>query len=170
MKKKWILPGVAAAAALVALLLTVLLPGAGPGTVPAAEIGAGAYAEQDGEGNIVIRRNALSSDSVSFIRISGDSNIELLARIGEDGGIKVALGTCQSCNGSPLAYYTQEGNVLKCNNCGLTFPLAVLDAPGGSCHPLMFSSSFVQESEEEIRLNLEALLQCESLFEKVAAH
>ena len=33
-----------------------------------------------------------------------------------------------------------------------------------------FSSSFVQESEEETRLNLEALLQCESLFEKVAAH
>ena len=106
MKKKWILPGVAAAAALVALLLTVLLPGAGPGPVPAAEIGAGAYAEQDGEGNIVIRRNALSSDSVSFIRISGDSNIELLARIGEEGGIKVALGTCQSCNGSPRAYNT----------------------------------------------------------------
>ena len=168
MKKKWILPGVAAAATVIALLLTVGLPAVEPGTEPNAA--AGAYAERDGEGNIVIRRSALSADQVSFIRIAEDSNIELLARLGDDGGISVALGTCQSCNGSPLAYYTQEGDVLKCNNCGLTFPLAVLDAPGGGCHPLMFSSSFVQESEEEIRLNLEALLQCESLFEKVAAH
>lgn len=168
MKRKWILPGVAAAAALVALLLTAFLPAAKPGAEPAAE--AGAYAERDGEGNIVIRKSALSSDQVSFIRVAEDSNIELLARLGDDGGISVALGTCQSCNGSPRAYYTQEGDVLRCNNCGLTFPLAVLDAPGGGCHPLMFSSSFVQESEEEIRLNLEALLQCESLFEKVAAH
>lgn len=161
--KKWILPGMAALAAVVAIAVTVALP-AGEKTTGSA------YAEQDGDGNIVIRRSALSSDQVSFIRIAEDSNIELLARIGEDGGIKVALGTCQACNGSPRAYYTQEGDVLKCNNCGLTFPLAVLDEPGGGCHPLMFSSSFVQASDGEVRLNLEALLQCEPLFEKVAAH
>ena len=161
--KKWILPGIAALAAVVAIAVTVALP-VGDKTTGSA------YAEQDGDGNIVIRRSALSSDQVSFIRIAEDSNIELLARIGEDGGIKVALGTCQACNGSPRAYYTQEGDVLKCNNCGLTFPLAVLDEPGGGCHPLMFSSSFVQASDGEVRLNLEALLQCEPLFEKVAAH
>lgn len=161
--KKWILPGIAALAAVIAIAVTVALP-AGDRTTGSA------YAEQDGDGNVVIRKSALSSDQVSFIRIAEDSNIELLARLGDDGGISVALGTCQSCNGSPRAYYTQEGDVQKCNNCGLTFPLAVLDAPGGGCHPLMFSSAFVQESEGEIRLNLEALLQCEPLFEKVAAH
>ena len=161
--KKWILPGIAALAAVIAIAVTVALP-AGDRTTGSA------YAEQDGDGNVVIRKSALSADQVSFIRIAEDSNIELLARLGDDGGISVALGTCQSCNGSPRAYYTQEGDVLKCNNCGLTFPLAVLDAPGGGCHPLMFSSAFVQESEGEIRLNLEALLQCEPLLEKVAAH
>lgn len=161
--KKWILPGIAALAAVIAIAVTVALP-AGDRTTDSA------YAEQDGDGNVVIRKSALSADQVSFIRIAEDSNIELLARLGDDGGISVALGTCQSCNGSPRAYYTQEGDVLKCNNCGLTFPLAVLDAPGGGCHPLMFSSAFVQESEGEIRLNLEALLQCEPLLEKVAAH
>lgn len=161
--KKWILPGIAALAAVIAIAVTVALP-AGDRTTGSA------YAEQDGDGNVVIRKSALSADQVSFIRIAEDSNIELLARLGDDGGISVALGTCQSCNGSPRAYYTQEGDVLKCNNCGLTFPLAVLDAPGGGSHPLMFSSAFVQESEGEIRLNLEALLQCEPLFEKVAAH
>lgn len=161
--KKWILPGIAALAAVIAIAVTVALP-AGDRTTGSA------YAEQDGDGNVVIRKSALSADQVSFIRIAEDSNIELLARLGDDGGISVALGTCQSCSGSPRAHYTQEGDVLKCNNCGLTFPLAVLDAPGGGCHPLMFSSAFVQESEGKIRLNLEALLQCEPLFEKVAAH
>ena len=94
MKKKWILPGVAAAATVIALLLTVWLLAVEPGTEP--DAAAGAYAEQDGEGNIIIRRSALSADQVSFIRIAEDSNIEVLARLGDDGGISVALGTCQS--------------------------------------------------------------------------
>ena len=96
MKKKWILPGVAAAATVVALLLTVGLPAVEP------DAAAGAYAEQDGEGNIIIRRSALSADQVSFIRIAEDSNIELLARLGDDGGISVALGTCSPATALPL--------------------------------------------------------------------
>ena len=130
MNKNWILPGVAAATALIALLLTALLPGTKLDAEPVAEAVASVYAEQDGDGNIVIRRSDLSSEQVSFIRVAESSNIELLARLGDDGGISVALGTCQSCNGSPRAYYTQDGDLLTCNNCGLTFPLSVLDTPG----------------------------------------
>ena len=97
--KKWILPGIAALAAVIAIAVTVALP-AGDRTTGSA------YAEQDGDGNVVIRKSALYADQVSFIRIAEDSNIELLARLGDDGGISVALGTCQSCNGSPRAYNT----------------------------------------------------------------
>lgn len=100
MKKKWILPGVAAAATVIALLLTVWLLAVEPGAEP--DAAAGAYAEKDGEGNIIIRRSALSADQVSFIRIAEDSNIELLARLGDDGGISVALGTCSPATALPL--------------------------------------------------------------------
>ena len=98
MKKKWILPAAAALAVAIAVLVIVLVPRNNSSASP--------YAERNAEGNIVIRSKNLSSDQVSFIRIGADSKIELLARIGDDGRIKAALGTCQSCNGSPAAYYT----------------------------------------------------------------
>lgn len=162
MKKKWVLPGIAALTVLIAVLVIVF--------VPRNSTNANPFAERNAEGNIVIPSKNLSADQVSFIRIGEDSKIELLARIGDDGSAKVALGTCQSCNGSPAAYYTQEGSLLKCNNCGLTFPLNVLDSPGGGCHPIMIDASMIQETKDGLILNTAALLQYEYLFEKVAAH
>ncbi|MGN0754337.1 MAG: Fe-S-containing protein [Aristaeellaceae bacterium] len=159
-KRKWILPIAAVAAAVGALLVVALVPGEKPG----AEI------QAQPDGTLVIQESSLSSDRVSFIRIGEDSNIELLACIGTDGRIKVALGTCQSCNGSPRAYYTQKGSLLMCNNCGLTFPLSVLDAPGGGCHPITLDPSIVREAEGRVELSLEGLLRYEPLFEKVASH
>lgn len=160
MKKKWILPAAAAAAVAGALLVVALVPGK--------KTGADAPVQEDGK--LIIEESSLSSDQVSFIRIGEDSNIELLARIGDDGHIKVALGTCQSCKGSPWAYYTQKDNLLMCNNCGLTFALSVLDAPGGGCHPMTLDSSIVKEAEGRVELSLDALRPYEFLFEKVASH
>ena len=161
-KKKWILPGVAALMVVAAILVVALMPGKNAGR--------GSLAERNQNGDIVVRGKGLFSDKVAFFRVAEDSGIELLARIGEDGGVKVALGTCQSCNGSPGAYYTQEGNLLKCNNCGLTFPLSVLDSPGGGCHPIMIDPSIIRETQDGVVLDASALLQYEYLFEKVAAH
>ena len=162
MKKKWLLPGLAGLMAVVAALVILLLPGSGQKH--------SVYSQRDSSGNIVINASGLSSDQITFMRLAADSKIELLARIGDDGGVKVALGTCQSCNGSPDAYYTQEGDLLRCNNCGLTFPLGVLDAPGGGCHPIMIDTAIIQETQDGLILNTEGLLRYEYLFEKVAAH
>ena len=145
-----------------AILVIALMPGKNAGR--------GRLAERNQNGDIVVRGEGLFSDKVAFFRVAEDSGIELLARIGEDGGVKVALGTCQSCNGSPGAYYTQEGNLLKCNNCGLTFPLSVLDSLGGGCHPIMIDPSIIRETQDGVVLDASALLQYEYLFEKVAAH
>ncbi len=68
------------------------------------------YARLNENGDVIIYADDLSSDKVSYLRYSEDSRIELLAIKGEDGRPKVALGTCQSCNGSPYAYYVQSGN------------------------------------------------------------
>ena len=161
-KKRWILPGVAALMVVAAILVIALMPGKNAGR--------GSLAERDKNGDIVVREKGLSSDKVAFLRVAEDSGIELLARIGEDGGVKVALGTCQSCNGSPGAYYTQEGSLLKYNNCGLTFPLSVLDSPGGGCHSVMIDPSIIRETQDGVVLDASALSQYEYLFEKVAVH
>lgn len=124
----------------------------------------------DEEGNLVIYADRLSAEQISFIRISEDSRIELLARSGDDGKAKAALGTCQSCNGSPGAYYTQKGSELKCNNCGLTFPISVLDTPGGGCHPIMLSEEIVRYEGNDLVIDLKGLSAYEELFSKVADH
>ena len=124
----------------------------------------------DEEGNLRITAESLKTDQISFIRPSKDSKLELLARKGDDGKVKLALGTCQSCNGSPKAYYTQGGELLKCNNCGQTFPISVVDHPGGGCHPIMIDEKLIKEIEGGIQLNMDELKIYEPLFLRVAEH
>lgn len=121
-------------------------------------------------GAFLISIDSLRSDQVSFIRPASGIKIELLARLGDDGKVKAALGTCQSCNGSPLAYYKQVGELLRCNNCGQTFPLSVLDTPGGGCHPIMIDASVITETDSGLLVDMELLGQYEPLFNKVADH
>lgn len=160
--KKRILPIVAAVLVVIAAVVVLLPKGTGN-----KESGAGNI---DENGDLIVKTSELSDSDVTFIRFSGDSKIELLGLIGSDGNAKVALGTCQSCNGSPGAYYTQEGDLLKCNNCGLTFPLSVIEVPGGGCHPIMLDEAGVTETEEGLIISATMLKSYEALFEKVAEH
>ena len=157
---KYILPAAAVVLAIIALVVVFVSPKKSDSTVTA-----------DPDATLIqINVADLSSDQITFIRLGGDSKIELLARKGEDGQVKVALGTCQSCNGSPGAYYTPENDLLKCNNCGLTFPLSVLDQPGGGCHPIMIDEDMIHVTDTGVAIDTEKLLKYENLFEKVKAH
>jgi uncharacterized membrane protein len=40
------------------------------------------------------------------------------------------------CNGSPKAYFEQNGNTLQCQNCGNTFPLSRVGVEAGGCNPV----------------------------------
>ncbi|MBQ9155818.1 MAG: DUF2318 domain-containing protein [Eubacterium sp.] len=122
------------------------------------------------EGRILIKTADLKEDEVTFIRAGGDSRIELIARLGADGKPKVALGTCQSCNGAPGAYYSQDGDVLQCNNCGLTFPLEVIDQPGGGCHPITIDETIIESEKDGISIDMDKLSQYEDLFTSVKEH
>lgn len=159
-----------AAVIMVALMLVIVffVP-KNAGTESAAKT-SGSVSEINEDGDLVIYADGLSSEEVSFIRVSENSRIELLARLGDDGTVKAALGTCQSCNGSPGAYYTQENNELMCNNCGLTFPVSVLDNPGGGCHPIMISKDIMAYEGSDLVIDLEGLSMYEELFEGVEDH
>ena len=128
------------------------------------------YARLNENGDVIIYADDLSTDTVSYIRYSEDSRIELLAVKGEDGMPKVALGTCQSCNGSPYAYYVQSGNEFQCNNCGLTFPLSEIGVDGNGCHPIKISDSGIRTTEDGIVISKDLLMDSESLFLTVEEH
>lgn len=112
----------------------------------------------------------LSQDEVTFVRLADDSKVELLLRLGEDGMPKISLGTCQSCNGSPGAYYTQQGDELQCNNCKLTFPVTVVGEESMGCHPISVDPALVSVSEDSISWNVDDLRVYEELFQAVEEH
>ena len=178
--KRYLLPIIAGIVVIAAVVVIVAVPNGGTSDNPSggganaggdpASMAAVSYLETTADGNLWIDASTLSSSAVLFVRVSPDSNIELLARIGDDGMPKVALGTCQSCNGSPKAYYVQDGDVLRCSNCGLTFPLSVVDAPGGGCHPIMIDEAVLSITAEGILLDADTVASYEPLFSKVAAH
>ena len=47
------------------------------------------------------------------------------------------MNTCQSCGGSPYAYFVQVGDKIQCQNCGNLFNIDDLDSltPDG-CNPI----------------------------------
>lgn len=70
---------------------------------------------------------------------SYDSNgveIKYFAVEGSDGNVHVAFDACDVCYEAKKGY-EQQGNVMKCINCGLTFPIMELGVTnsGGGCWP-----------------------------------
>ena len=170
--KKYILPALAALLVVAAVVIIVFVPKkSGSSSESAASVTSVSSAPVQ-ENVIRIPASSLSSETVSFIRAGGDSKVELLARMGDDGLPKVALGTCQSCNGSPNAYYVQIEQYLRCNNCKLVFQLNILDSPGGGCHPISIDSEVILSQDESgIVIDRTALLEkYEYLFAKIADH
>lgn len=75
--------------------------------------------------------------------------MQLIAlRDGEE--VRVAYNTCQSCAGSPYAYYEYENGILTCQNCGFTFRLDAVGAVAGGCNPKPVEDYTVTENSLEI--------------------
>lgn len=162
--KKYALPCAAAALVIVAAIVLFVAPRgdtAGDG---------GGFAARNENGDLVIRAAELSADQITFYKFAEDSKIELIAIRGSDGAAYAALGTCQSCNGSPNAYYTQSEEMLQCNNCGLTFPLSIIGTEGTGCHPIMMDDSVAERSGSDLVIHAEGLSGYEPLFARVAEH
>ena len=64
--------------------------------------------------------------------------MQLIARKDETGEVRLAFNTCQSCGGSPYAWFEYLGsNTLQCQNCGLLFALDTVGITGAAgCNPV----------------------------------
>ena len=158
--KKFLLPACAAVLAVVAAVLLIVPMGGA----------SGGYAERDANGDLVIRADDLTAGELTVLKFARDSKIELVATLDETGAAQAALGTCQSCMGSPKAYYTQNGELLQCNNCGLTFPLSVIGEEALGCHPIPIGEAAVSRNAEGLVIDSDTIAGYEQLFARVAAH
>ena len=89
---------------------------------------------------------ALSAEP-SFIDHTQDGvAMQLIAIRDEDDTVRLALNTCQSCGGSPYAWFEYIGDdTLQCQNCGLTFNTATVGTPkAAGCNPVTVSDFTVE--------------------------
>lgn len=162
--QRYVLPAIAALLAVTAAVVLLAVPKREAASVSAL------YAQRDGDGNITISASDLSEGELTVLKFAEDSKIELIMTLDNEGVVQAALGTCQSCMGSPGAYYTQNGNLLQCNNCGLTFPMSVIGGGGRGCHPIPIGEEAIKRTADGLVIDSETVAAAEPLFVTVAPH
>lgn len=104
------------------------------------------------ENGDVIINEAEITDSVSFIEYESKEGITvgLVAVRASDGTVRTALDTCQVCNGSPSAYFVQQGDTIQCQNCGNVYSLDMIEQERGGCNPIPIMSDEKTVTDTEI--------------------
>lgn len=68
---------------------------------------------------------------------AGSKEVRFFALRGSDGQVRVAMDACDVCYSAKKGYI-QQGNVMKCNNCGNEYEsdgIGTKNAAGGGCWP-----------------------------------
>ena len=83
---------------------------------------------------------------------------------GSSANTVTKTNTCQSCGGSPYAYFVQVGNKIQCQNCGNLFAIDDLDnlTPDG-CNPIGIEER--TDKDGKITIGTEQLKQLKNKFE-----
>lgn len=115
------------------------------------------------DGKVVIKQSDIT-DKVTYINYEYENKqIGLLAVKDSKGQIKVVINTCQSCIGSPYAYFVQVGDKIECQNCGSMFDIDELDnLVAFGCNPIEIKDK--KNSKGIITIGTEQLKNLEDKF------
>ena len=94
-------------------------------------------ADLDSNGNIIINEKDIDIFATYIDYEYEGVTIGLLAVRNSEGKVIVVVNTCQSCGGSPYAYFVLVNDKIQCQNCGNLFAIDDLDnlVPDG-CNPI----------------------------------
>lgn len=129
--KKNVLPLLCAVVVLAAAI-SVLMPKltkSEPADAPSAAVTAAGS-------DVEIAAEELSGTASFYDYDAGGVTVQLFALKDADGTIRLALNTCQVCNGSPYAYFVQEDDSFICQNCRNRFALSRIGVEAGGCNPV----------------------------------
>lgn len=120
-------------------------------------------AKLDNEGNIIVKEKDIKN-KVEYISYDyEDINIGLLAVKDSKGNNHVVVNTCQSCGGSPYAYFVQVGDKIQCQNCGSMFDIDDLDETvEDNCNPIKIIDK--KEKDGVITIGTEQLKELKDKF------
>jgi hypothetical protein len=97
---------------------------------------------------------------------AGKVLLEVLAVRAPDGAVRIALNTCQVCWSSGRGWYTQQGDVVVCNNCGNRFPLSRIGIEKGGCNPVPVPAGARTDDAKSIVISKAFLAEAAPLFTK----
>lgn len=101
-------------------------------------------------GDIVIDVADITEKAAFYEYDANGTTMGLFAVKASDGTIRTALNTCQVCNGSPYAYFEQQGDSFQCQNCGNVFSLDMIEQVRGGCNPVPITTDDKTVSDTEI--------------------
>lgn len=118
----------------------------------------------DEEGNLIIEKGNISKEA-EFIDYDVNGIMQQIFVVrAEDDSIRVAFNTCQVCNGSPRAYFTQSGDVLTCQNCGNRYLADQVGLERGGCNPIPIIEGDYENLETTLEISGEFMKENEGLF------
>lgn len=114
--------------------------------------------------DIIINESDITNKATYISYESDNVAIGLLAVKDSKGNVKVVVNTCQSCGGSPYAYFVQVGNKIQCQNCGNVFDIDELDnLVEDGCNPIPLEEK--QSKDGIITIGTKQLKELKSKFE-----
>ena len=99
-----------------------------------------------------------------FTYETGAGKVGLLAVQDSAGKIRVALDTCQVCNGSPKAYFLEKDGTLQCQNCGNTFSYDIVGDAQQGCEPMPLANGTWTVSGDTLSVDEQTLESVAPLF------
>lgn len=118
------------------------------------------------DSDIVIRSEEIGSEASYFDYDADGTTVEVFAVRASDDTVRLALNTCQVCNGSPYAYFEQDGDEFVCQNCGNHFDAAEVGLESGGCNPVPITEDVYTEQDGTITIPAEFLEDNAARFAK----
>lgn len=112
---------------------------------------------ESGEDLVLLISEISATPAFYPVTVDG-TKMEVFAVKAEDGTIRTAFNTCQVCNGSPKAYFEQNGDTVQCQNCGNIFPMSRVGLEAGGCNPVPIIDDEKTVTDESITVSYETLL------------
>ncbi len=98
-------------------------------------------------GDLVVRAEEIGAEARYFDYDANGITVEVLAVRASDDTVRLALNTCQVCNGSPYAYFVQEGGDFVCQNCLNRFASTDVGKESGGCNPVPITAEVYREED-----------------------
>ena len=90
---------------------------------------------------IIVDISNLTNTVSFFDYVANGTKMQVMGVLDSTGKSRVALNTCQSCNGSPYAYFIQENDYVVCQNCGQHFAINAMGDARNGCNPIPIEHS-----------------------------